>query len=113
MHGKTVGALVILAVSWIWPAAILLAQEPKVDDQTAAEPDVAYAASPAYPYGRPHPEAPAELEQFAFMIGEFDCVDQIRQQDGSVIRFRAIWNAHYFLNGFGIQDEYWTPRFHT
>ena len=87
--------------------------EATLNDQTAADPDAAYAPSPAHPFGRPHPDAPAELSQFAFMIGDFDCVDEIRQADGSRLRFRAIWNAHYFLNGYGIQDEYWTPSFHT
>ncbi len=94
-------------------AAEATVDEATVHDQTAADPDVSYNPGPAYPFGRPHPEAPSELAQFAFMIGEFDCVDEIRQQDGSKLRFRAIWNARYFLNGYGIQDEYWTPRFFT
>ncbi len=81
--------------------------------RSGAEPNVTYEPNPAYPYGRPNPAAPAELTQFAFMIGEFDCIDEIRQRDGTHKSFRAIWNAHYFLNGFGIQDEYWTPDFHT
>ncbi len=85
----------------------------EVGDNTAAEPDVLYAPSPAFPFGRMHPDAPPELAQFSFMVGEFDCIDEIRQRDGSWIRFRAIWNARYFLNGFGIQDEYWTPQFFT
>lgn len=82
-------------------------------DRDSSEPNVTYAPSPAHPFGRPNPAAPPELEQFAFMIGEFDCVDEVRQRDGSRLRFDAIWNAHYFLNGFGIQDEYWTPTFFT
>lgn len=85
----------------------------QIDDQTGSDPDTRYVPSPAYPFGRRHPDAPPELAQFDFMIGEFDCIDEIRQRDGSKIRFRAIWNARYFLNGFGIQDEYWTPTFHT
>lgn len=84
-----------------------------VDDQMANAPEVAYAPSPAYPFGRANPEAPPELAQMAFMVGEFDCVDEVRQGDGSRLRFKAIWNARYFLNGFGIQDEYWTPTFFT
>lgn len=82
-------------------------------DQASAEPNVTYAPTPAYPFGRPNPEAPPELAQFAFMIGAFDCVDEVRQADGTMLRFDAIWNAHYFLNGFGVQDEYWTPTFYT
>ncbi len=84
-----------------------------INDLTANEPTTQYAPSPAYPFGRMNPTAPPELEQFSFMIGEFECVDEMRQRDGSVNRFRAFWNAHYFLNGLGIQDEYWTPSFYT
>ena len=73
-----------------------------------------YEPSPAFPYGRLNPKAPPETKQFSFMIGEFDCVDQIRnQQTGDWTPFPAIWNAKYFLNGFGIQDQYWSPRFST
>ncbi len=83
------------------------------DEADAAISFGAYEPNPAYPFGRPHPEAPPELKQFAFMIGAFDCVDEIRQQDGSWNRFPAVWNAYYFLNGHGIQDKYWAPTFST
>ena len=72
-----------------------------------------YDPSPAYPFGRPNPAAPPQLLEFAFMIGEFDCVDVIRQPDGTTVEFSAIWNARYFLNGMGIVDEYWSPDFAT
>lgn len=92
-------------------AILLLAAQPL--QAQSVTPDPHYAPSPAHPFGRPHPEAPPELAQFAFMIGEFDCVDRIRQADGSYVTFPAIWNARYFLNGHGIQDEYWSPAFAT
>ena len=72
-----------------------------------------YDPSRAYPFGRLNPAAPPETEQFAFTIGEFDTVDQIRQQDGSWKTVRGIWNAKYFLNGCAIQDEYWSEDFAT
>lgn len=72
-----------------------------------------YEPSPAHPFGRLNPDAPPELQQFAFMIGAFDCIDQIRQQDGSWLEFPAVWNAFYFLDGHGIQDKYWAPTFST
>lgn len=92
---------------------ILPSYAQSIQDDTATDPETTYAPSPAYPFGRLNPAAPPETEQFAFMVGAFDCIDEVRQQDGSKRRFRAIWNAHYFLNGFGIQDEYWTPTFYT
>ena len=84
-------------------------------ENEAAEPPSfgVYEPSPAYPFGRMNPDAPPETEQFAFIIGAFDCVDQIRQQDGSWLEFPAVWNAYYFLNGHGIQDKYWAPTFST
>lgn len=72
-----------------------------------------YEASPAFPNGRIHPEAPRELAQFSFMIGAHECVDRRRNEDGEWIEFQAIWNARYFLNGFAIQDHYFAPDFQT
>jgi len=77
-------------------------------------PPTKYEPSPAFPYGRLNPKAPPETVQFSFMIGEFDCVDDIlNRQTGRWARFPAIWNAKYFLNGHGIQDQYWSPNFST
>ena len=72
-----------------------------------------YDPSPAYPFGRRHPDAPPQLAQFEFMLGEFDCVDEIKGGNGKWRRTDAIWNAHYFLNGHGIQDVYWNETFAT
>jgi hypothetical protein len=110
MRGFLIGVMMAAATAFV-----AAAQEKAggVTDATAGAQEVGNAPSPAHPFGRPHPDAPPELQQFAFMIGEFDCVDEMRQADGSRLRFRAIWNARYFLNGFGIQDEHWTPRFFT
>lgn len=81
---------------------------PQINLPTSFEP------SPAFPYGRLNPKAPPETAQFSFMIGEFDCVDEIiNPQDGKWVKFPAIWNAKYFLNGHGIQDQYWSPQFST
>ena len=62
------------------PAMAQAESAPKVQDQTAAEVDVTYAPSPAYPNGRMNPDAPPEVAQFAFMVGEFDCIDEMRQR---------------------------------
>lgn len=75
--------------------------------------DTAYEPNAAYPFGRPNPEAPAELAQFAFFIGDFACVDERTLPDGRSVRFATIWNGHYFLNGHAIQDQYWAPGYYT
>lgn len=72
-----------------------------------------YDPGPTYPFGRPHPEAPPEIRQFDFMIGECECTDSLRQPDGSWRTMSSKWNAAYFLNGQGIQDQYWADNFAT
>jgi hypothetical protein len=76
-------------------------------------PDTRYEPSVAHPYGQSHPEAPAELDQFAFFVGAFSCTDRRLGPDGEWIEFPAIWNGHYFMNGHAIQDQYWAPGFYT
>ncbi len=69
-----------------------------------------YDPSEKNPFGLPNPEAPPELQQFAFMIGEFDTEEHIRNQDGTWRKSKATWNARYFLNGYGIMDYYWNEE---
>ena len=76
-------------------------------------PDFRYEPTPAFPHGRPNPDAPEQLADFAFMIGSFACHDARRLPDGSMQEFDAIWTAHYFLNGHAIQDQYWAQGFFT
>lgn len=60
------------------------------------------------PFGKLNPKAPPETAQFSFMIGEFDCVSEQRNQDESWQEPAAmIWSSRYFLNGYGIQDYSW------
>ena len=64
----------------------------------------------AYPFGRLNPKAPPETAQFAFMIGEFDCDDRIKNPaNGKWFEYKAIRRAAYILNGYAIHDQNWTP----
>ncbi|MEZ5347098.1 MAG: hypothetical protein R2681_16240 [Pyrinomonadaceae bacterium] len=85
-----------------------------INGQNNASLSADHEPNPAFPFGRLNPAAPQETAQFSFMIGEFDCVDEIiNPQDGKWVKFPAIWNAKYFLNGQGIIDQYWSPQFST
>lgn len=109
MKNPKLPCFVVAALALSGSALCLAASPPKapMDDV----PDARYEPSPAFPFGRLNPEAPPETAQFAFMVGEFDCVDQIlNPADGSWQTFKAIWNASYFLNGYGIQDKYWSAQ---
>jgi len=57
--------------------------------------------------GAPHAEAAPELEQFAFLVGEWEAVGYQRTADGARRTGVALWRIGYILGGFALQDE-WT-----
>ena len=64
-----------------------------------------------HPYGLRHPDAPEQLEQFEFLIGEHTCTDELVELDGTTVRLNARWTGQYILNGLAIQDHYWNERY--
>lgn len=66
---------------------------------------LAYEPSTRFPFGRPHPDAPPQLQEFAFMIGQNDCVDErLNQATGEWVTSARTWDAYYYLNGRAIRD---------
>ncbi len=64
-----------------------------------------FDVSVGHPYGLPNPDAPVELAQFAFMIGQNDCSESRRDRtSGEWVVSNRTWDAHYVLNGYGIYD---------
>ena len=62
--------------------------------------------------GTPHPDAPAELAQFSFLVGDFDITAHVWQGlDWSPARPgpHARWNGWYGLEGMAIYDEWFDP----
>lgn len=58
------------------------------------------------PYGLPNPDAPAELAQFSFMIGQNDCEEErLNSVSGEWDTAQRTWDAHYMMNGFAIRDS--------
>lgn len=66
-------------------------------------------APPICDYGEAHADAPDELAQFDFLIGDFT-VTAHAWQDGAwtppAPDFRARWNGYYTLGGMAIADEW-------
>ena len=58
-----------------------------------------------------HPQAPPQVQQFEFLLGEHRCEDVFTELDGSQQRLRSRWVGQYVLNGFGIQDHYTNAEF--
>ncbi len=57
-------------------------------------------------FGEPHPEAPPELSQFAFLAGRWRCEARVRLDGGGWQAFDATWRGRYILDGRAIEDEY-------
>ena len=63
-------------------------------------------------YGRPHPDAPAEFAQFAFLVGDFDITSHAWTGQGWTPPRpgpHARWNGYYGLGGMAIYDEWFDP----
>jgi hypothetical protein len=57
-------------------------------------------------YGNPNPNAPPELTQFAFIIGEWRCDVRVLGDDRTWQTYQATWVGRYALDGYVIADEY-------
>ncbi len=57
--------------------------------------------------GRPHPQAPAELNEFGFLIGHWQCDVRFMNPDWKTFsEGKASWSARYTLDGWAIQDDF-------
>lgn len=69
-------------------------------------------APPTCDYGVPHPDAPPELMQFDFLIGDYT-ITAHRWQNGAWSPPRPgpapRWNGYYVLGGMAIADEWFDP----
>ena len=98
------GQLTKLLVSVAWVAACA---SPTIADESEPQ-----SMAPKCDYGAPHPDAPAELEQFAFLIGDFEITSHIMLPTGwSPPRPGpcARWNGWYSMGGMMITDEWYDP----
>ena len=57
-------------------------------------------------FGKLNPNAPAELSQFAFLIGDWSFEATVKTADGQSLPFKGTWRGRYILDGYAISDEY-------
>ena len=109
-------AAAALALALLLAAGLLAGASASVAQESGNGPRAGiklYEPSAEHPYGRPHPDAPPELAQMAFMIGDFNCTDRSLQPDGTWKEMKTIWGARYFMNGHAIHDQHWKQGFTT
>lgn len=105
--------LSLICLSAVMSATLIcnpaLAEETPVETGFSA-PDGTPIAPPSCDYGAPHANAPEELSQFAFLIGDYT-VQFHAWRNGAWTppqpgRF-ARWNGRYALDGMVIEDEWY------
>ncbi|WP_081740500.1 YybH family protein [Aquimarina pacifica] len=65
-----------------------------------------YEPTGAYPFGKPNPNAPKEIQDYAPMIGICDCNSQTRNQDQTWAEpVKMTWEFKYIMNGMAVQDQ--------
>jgi hypothetical protein len=57
-------------------------------------------------FGKPNPNAPAELSRFAFLVGRWRCEARVRSANGEWQTLQATWVGRFILDGYAIADEY-------
>jgi hypothetical protein len=60
--------------------------------------------------GKPHPQAPAEISQFAFVTGQWKLDAWFLEADGTKRVSQATLSARFTLDGFGIRMENRYPQ---
>jgi hypothetical protein len=61
---------------------------------------------PNHDFGQLNPNAPTELSQFAFIIGNWIFDAKVKTPDGQSLTFKGTWRGRYILEGYAISDEY-------
>ena len=61
-------------------------------------------------YGKLHPNAPAELGRWEFLIGKRTGGAKLKLDDGTWQTLKVSWEGRYILDGYAIEDDYrmWT-----
>jgi hypothetical protein len=57
-------------------------------------------------FGKPNPNAPPELSQFAFLIGNWTFEAKVKMAEARSRPFKGTWCGRYILDGYAISDEY-------
>ncbi len=67
-----------------------------------------YEPNAANPYGQLNPNAPEQVGDFNYMIGQSVCKSHQRNQDGTwKDPVDMLWQFKYIMNGTAVQDEVW------
>lgn len=90
----------LVAISMVLTAGVAQAQPPA---------GILYQPDPDSPIGVRNPDGPAQLEEFDFLIGDWEVVIDIRTSDDNTIQYTAHWHNRWILNGMMVMQEWRGP----
>ena len=67
---------------------------------------------PAYPFGAPGPDAPAELRFFAKLVGVWGCRINVSDDGRTIVGWPAVWAFKYSAGGFAVEHLYLQDAYH-
>lgn len=85
---------------------VALSAAPALDSREPAKENCRAMKRVEQEYGKPNPNAPPELSQFAFLIGEWKFDAKLKRKDGTQESFTGTWEGRYVLDRHAIADEY-------
>ncbi len=77
--------------------------------QAADGPPILYQPTIDSPIGAPNPKGPKELEQYAFLIGDWDAQITWIPANGEPVTYAAKWHNVWAINGMAIVQEWRGP----
>ena len=82
---KKMSALLTTVLGAFVASTIVPAQPAKEDSQTMERNE--------HEYGKPNPNAPQELSQFAFLVGKWRGEAKLKREDGTRENLKALWEG--------------------
>lgn len=73
---------------------------------------ILYQPDPDSPLGERNPDAPAGIDQYAFLIGDWDAEVTLQRDGQDPLVYRAKWHNHWIANGNMVMQE-WRGPFST
>lgn len=77
-------------------------------DGFAQSPPIQYQPNPDSPIGVRNTNAPAELQQLEFLIGDWNVAVVLHQPSGD-LAYEARWHNTWIVNGFAVMQEWRDP----
>ena len=76
---------------------------------SAEDMPILYQPDPDSPIGERNPKGAIELDQFAFLIGDWDAKITWQPPGGKPTTYNAVWHNHWIIDGVAVMQEWRGP----